>query len=940
MSADGKRLIQVCGDPTVDWMSVRTKFAAAAGRTYFFPPQAPNVELRLGSQPGGSALLTDLIKGMVRRQGAVVDGVTLAPRLLSQPMDDGITSAWTVWDVYSEEPNIGALRLAEWRECEAGQWDYAGNAGTGSPDLLAIEDSGLGFRDHDEGWPEALARGRRPRPAAIILKIAQYADADSNPLLAQIRRLRLAGRTTVVTSINDLRACPVKVASSLSWERMLEDVTEAVRSEGTPFFRDGKCVFPRVIVTIEASGAVIVEPKASFLVFDRRGQEGDFNRRREGEMMGYNTCVVGALVAAWTRAAGPMDWRQATVDGLGLARLLHLRGYEAVQDRNLHTSHLKFPSGMLAKAYSDALACRETQVKLPDDHRVAWDLGSFGDAADAAQGEDGRGSCRILERTLTGGHSRSTDIRVSRGTDAIYECARRIVSVGPKEALPDVPVEMVGKWQSADRDEIEGVRCVMNAFKGYLDGKRQDTPLSVAVFGPPGSGKSFVVRQIAEGLGMDSEAQLTFNLSQLQSPGELAKAFHQIRDLHLAGKTPLVFWDEFDTPLGDTPLGWLRYFLAPMQDGEFHEDGVMHPTGGGIYVFAGATRHSFSAFCEGDSDSERAAKKPDFVSRLRAYIDVKGINGDPNSVQDALYPVRRAFLLHSLLGRIAPHLARDGKYRLDSGVVDAFLKTTRYTHGARSMQAILGMSALAGKRKFELSSLPPETMLQMHVNTAEFTAFSRLGARDMLRVGITGHIGLDPDRMDLLNAGVEKAVQFIKDSYPDRYITALSPLAVGADRIVARVVLKDEATRLIGVLPVPRDDYVDDFGPTDSHADDYEGAELRQEFDHWLDHRAVEIINMEPVATRDEAYLVAGEFIAKHCDVMVAVWDGEMAQGLGGTGDIVRVVLKAGKPLFHVWAGNWKKDPQKQTDVGERHGMTRHVNFEQPKGEWLGECVE
>jgi hypothetical protein len=104
----------------------------------------------------------------------------------------------------------------------------------------------------------------------------------------------------------------------------------------------------------------------------------------------------------------------------------------------------------------------------------------------------------------------------------------------------------------------------------------------------------------------------------------LAGAFHQIRDLHLKGKTPLVFCDEFDTPSEGKPLGWLRYFLASIQDGQFSDRGRSHPTGGGIYVFAGGTCRSFHQFRHTTTESDRAAKNPDSVSRLRAYIDVKG----------------------------------------------------------------------------------------------------------------------------------------------------------------------------------------------------------------------------------------------------------------------------------------------------------------------------
>ena len=75
----------------------------------------------------------------------------------------------------------------------------------------------------------------------------------------------------------------------------------------------------------------------------------------------------------------------------------------------------------------------------------------------------------------------------------MVECARKIVTDGPQSALPDVPIEKVGAWQSADRREIEGVRSVGNAIQEYLQEKNPKTPLCLAVFGPPGAGKSFAL---------------------------------------------------------------------------------------------------------------------------------------------------------------------------------------------------------------------------------------------------------------------------------------------------------------------------------------------------------------------------------------------------------------------------------------------------------------
>ncbi|HXN45473.1 MAG TPA: hypothetical protein VN893_02465 [Bryobacteraceae bacterium] len=177
------------------------------------------------------------------------------------------------------------------------------------------------------------------------------------------------------------------------------------------------------------------------------------------------------------------------------------------------------------------------------------------------------------------------------------------------------------------------------------------------------------------------------------------------------------------------------------------------------------------------------------------------------------------------------------------------------------------------------------------------------------------------------NAVIKEAIERIEKAFPNRYLTVFSPLAVGADRLVARRLLEREATRLIAVLPVPAEDYQNDFGPTDEHHVDYDGAELRQEFRHWLSHRAIEVITMTASATRNEAYEKAGFYIAENSDAMIAVWDGAPSQGRGGTAEIVAKARFWRKPICHVWAGNYKKDPAKRTDVGAKHGTVEYINF-------------
>ena len=165
-------------------------------------------------------------------------------------------------------------------------------------------------------------------------------------------------------------------------------------------------------------------------------------------------------------------------------------------------------------------------------------------------------------------------------------------SQGPELILRDVPWGQFGKLQTVDRQEIESYRSIRNLVTEYYRQKPLTRPLSIAVFGTPGSGKSFGVTEMAKALLPGQIETITFNLSQFDTPEALLSAFHQVRDISLGGMLPLVFWDEFDTSLAGTPLGWLRYFLSPMQDGRFQEGQISHPLGGAIFVFAGGTSSS------------------------------------------------------------------------------------------------------------------------------------------------------------------------------------------------------------------------------------------------------------------------------------------------------------------------------------------------------------
>jgi hypothetical protein len=311
-----------------------------------------------------------------------------------------------------------------------------------------------------------------------------------------------------------------------------------------------------------------------------------------------------------------------------------------------------------------------------------------------------------------------------------------------------------GDLITVDRLEIEALRSIRGLIREYA--RRPKSPLNLAVFGPPGSGKSFAVEQVAESVfrspGTTQAADafyreveikpIKFDLSQYIDADELPDALHQVHDIGLSGKLPLVFWDEFDTTLGDQKLGWLRFFLAPMQRGEFIDSQITHPIGPCIFVFAGGTCSRRREFEEQGSPEERRARKvPDFISRLHGCLDVFGIN-EQDDLPDALplflnrnapplFLIRRAVLLRSLLHEqfkdlfiesnpFKPGRTSRGNLRIDDGVLRAFLETREYKHGSRSMKAIVDMSTLRHKKRFDRSSLPSKTLLSLHVDADDF----------------------------------------------------------------------------------------------------------------------------------------------------------------------------------------------------------------------------
>lgn len=699
--------IVVTGDVTMDW-----NLAYLSSSTQEHANWNPSDRTTVTWQRGGAALLADLLSLVADQIGQEVGRPfqvfqTGAASSAVNPADPAFHHSFSIWSPLPGKENEGwwvrqflGLDHASIQDPGALSWMKVVDD-PDCADLVLIDDAGLGFRDQPELWPRCLQTAEEP--PWVLLKMSH--PVGSGPLFKHLLA-HFANRLILVTTVNDLRLTEVQISKGLSWERTAQDLLwEMVHNPRI----NAIAAAAGVVVSFGAAGAVFATRLSSpdrlgQLIFDPAVIEGEWTARQPGSMIGYTTCLAAGIAGQFLRKPQIEEIVPGICAGLTGLRDLHSHGYE--NTATLPEIQIQFPLAHIA----DRLLCAASPFAVVEIQDPVSFLSA--DPQAGVHPPEGGYWCILQDRY--------------RGN--LEEVCEQIVLQGAEHVLKDIPQGIFGGLFTVDRQEIESFRSIAALVREYLDQRNPRRPLSIGVFGAPGSGKSFGVTQVARSLAPGMIEVLEFNLSQFESREALTSALHQVRDINLRGKIPLVFWDEFDSAFEGKPLGWLRHFLAPMQDGAFQEGQLVHPIGSAIFVFAGGTSARMDEFGRGLTDAEtRAAKVPDFISRLKGFVNVLGPNPPAASeASDPFYMIRRAILLRSILFRNEPQLLRDqdgGRFlNIDQGVLRAFLNVRFYKHGIRSMESVVAMSQLAGKQRFERSSLPPETQLELHVDGQEFLA--------------------------------------------------------------------------------------------------------------------------------------------------------------------------------------------------------------------------
>ena len=172
-------------------------------------------------------------------------------------------------------------------------------------------------------------------------------------------------------------------------------------------------------------------------------------------------------------------------------------------------------------------------------------------------------------------------------------------------------------------------------------------------------------------------------------------------------------------------------------------------------------------------------------------------------------------------------------------------------------------------------------------------------------VGFTGHRQLEN------RARVEQALlEVLTGLRAEQGVEwlALSSVAAGSDMVFARTALR-LGLGWEAILPMPPVEFRHDFADEEWRTVETLLAEAEQ----------VRVIGER--SQRDDAYLDCGMDTVNHCDLLLAVWDGEPARGRGGTAEIVAYAREMDLPIIIIDSETLRvrRENFERLKTGDRH---------------------
>ena len=613
----------------------------------------------------------------------------------------------------------------------------AGRARGGDP-FLDGEENRQQFTDNagfiiidDSGYPPHLTDellGRNPDVWCLALGIS----------VAHWHRWaqKLGERFTLFCRLSDLETTRMEMDASVSWETIVAMCIRALKGDEIGLWdNETRCFRCHVIVEMFPHGILYIGPESSFFRYRKGHLPEKSAPRHKGSVPCYDTLVVAMLAMDALRCNSfPFNvnyFFDFSTRVLGNWDDLYQHGYyfeETLEFPDLKGASGSCPSGFRCSKLN--IGADPGFFQLPSmSQEFEQELEQV--SSQVWSNEKKRAMRKFFNyrpATVLSAHSGAKE--TNGYLDEVISVLQDLKEeVNRKNGFSNLPIFAVGHLRTTDPAEIDPVITLQNVMDSYVSKESVQRPLCIGVFGPPGSGKSFAVKEVARVISEKYQDNpftfYEFNLTQFDTPDEINSAIEPVRASVARGKIPIVFWDEFDCRYDDYEFGYLRYFLPAMQDGVTYVNGIPHSIGRAIFVFAGGVKSSWEGMEAlldpgEDGDLMKTLKIPDFMSRLRVVLDIDGIELDDKLLQDSvsgeeLDELRRILLKRSFI--IAHQMETHWKKaaRKTSGLLLRLL-LGHYNYGARSIEAVIEASRASDRIVYGLPELIAPSAARIHAS--------------------------------------------------------------------------------------------------------------------------------------------------------------------------------------------------------------------------------